>query len=164
MLRMIFRKATAGLLTVAMIIGMGLPMAEAAKGKRISAPVANRPAQRPAGDNVNIDKGNIDKDNIRIGNETNIDIDVDGGYGHPVRVPPAGYYDHDDYYHHGYSDEQIVGAFVAGLVIGAILNDEPDNSSTVVVQGTEYLYDGTNYYVAVYEGTEVVYKVVENPT
>lgn len=167
MSKSIIRKTTAGLLTAVMILGVGLPTVEAAKGTRVSTPTANRPAQRPAqrpsGGNVNVDKGNIDNSNVRIGNDTNIDIDVDGGYGHPVRIPPAGYYDYD-YYHHGYSDEQVAGAFIAGIVIGAILNDEPDNSSTVVIHETEYLYDGSNYYVAVYDGADVVYKVVEDPT
>ncbi|MBP1765678.1 MAG: hypothetical protein H6Q65_2736 [Firmicutes bacterium] len=163
MLRSTFCKAMAGIIMAAMILGIGLPSVEAAKGTRVSAPAANRPAQQPAGGNANIDRGNIDNSNVRIGNDTNINIDVDGRYGYPVRVPPAGYYDYD-HHHYGYSDEQVVGAFIAGLVIGAILTEEPANTTTVVVKETEYLYDGTNYYQPVYDGTTVVYKVVENPT
>jgi len=164
MLRLTFRKAMAGIMMAVMILGMGLTTVEAAK--RVNAPAANRPAQRPAqqpaGGNDNINRGNIENSNVRIGNETNIDIDVDGRYGRPVPVPPPYYHDYD--YHYGYSGEQVAGAFIAGLVIGAILSEEPASTTTVVVKETEYLYDGTNYYQPVYDGTTVVYKVVEDPT
>lgn len=168
MFRLNFRNATAGLVTAIMILGMGLPMVEAARATtRATPPAANRPAQRPADRPVDGRNTNINDSKVNIGNDVNVNVDRD--YGVPARVPPPGYYPppayHGGYYYDDhYSGEQIAGAFIAGLVIGAILADEPDNSTTVVVHETEYLYDGTNYYVAVYEGSDVVYKVVEDPT
>lgn len=166
--RLNFRNITTALVIAIMLLGVGSPMAAVARAARVTPPAATRPAQRPAERPAPVkpDRNtNINDSNVNIGNETN--VNVDRGYGVPARVPAPGYYPTPaypgGYYDDHYSGEQVAGAFIAGIVIGAILADEPDNSNTVVVHDTEYLYDGTNYYVAVYEGSDVVYKVVEDP-
>ena len=179
MIQMNFRKFMAGLTITIMILGAGFPVAEAAKREgrkaggenRVQSRSADRPAQRPADRpevkpaDRNTNVSNNDRNtNVNTGNvnvERNTNVNVDPGYG----VPVGGAY-HGGAYYHGenyYSGSTVAGAFIGGLVIGAIINSPPPESQTVVVNEVQYIYDGTNYYQAVYNGAEVVYKVVPKP-
>lgn len=180
MIQMNFRKFMAGLTIAVMILGAGFPVVEAAKragnkagggeggGNRVQSRSADRPAQRPA-DRQNVNTGdrntnvsNNDRNtNVNTGNiNRNTNINVDPGYGVPGGAYHGGAYYHGENY---YSGSTVAGAFIGGLIIGAIINSPPPESQTVVIHEVTYIYDGTNYYQEVYEGTEVVYKVVPNP-
>ena len=180
MSRMNFRRFMAGLTIAVMISGAGFPVVEAARGggggNRVQSRPADRPAQKPAdrqnintgnrntnvnnsgNRNTNVNTGNINTGNINVDRNTN--VHVDAGYGVPVGGPYHGgaYYGGAPYY-----GAPVAGAFIAGLVVGAVVNSYPPSSQTVVVQEVTYIYDGTNYYKEVYNGTEVVYKVVPAP-
>ena len=173
MSRMIFHKILAGLTIAVIILGAGVPVVDAAKrgGNRVQSRPADRPAQRPA-DRQNVNTGdrntnvsnndrntNVNTGNINVNRNTN--INVDPGYGVPGGAYHGGAYYHGENY---YSGSTVAGAFIGGLIIGAIINSPPPESQTVVIHEVTYIYDGTNYYQEVYEGTEVVYKVVPNPT
>jgi hypothetical protein len=56
------------------------------------------------------------------------------------------------------------GAAVAGLAVGATVAALSAAAQPVVVNGQTYYEDSGNYYQKCYEGTEVSYCVVEDPT
>jgi hypothetical protein len=166
------RSITAGLLTTAMVIGLALPMAEAARGggNRVQTRPADRPAQQPAnrqnvnaGNRQNVNTG--DRQNVNTGNintgDINVDrnVNVDAGYGAGGAYNGGAYYHGENYY----SGSAVAGAFIGGLIIGSLINSYPPSSQTVVIHEVTYYYDGTNYYQEVYDGIDVVYKVVTDP-
>ena len=70
--------------------------------------------------------------------------------------------DWDAYYGPDYGGGGIA-AFIAGLAIGTVLAALPAGAVAQVLGGQTYYYDGSNYYQACYQGTDVDYCVVPNP-
>ena len=72
-----------------------------------------------------------------------------GGYGH-------GY---------GYYGGHPVLAFTTGLVIGSVIaaSTMPSSCTTIVANGVSYRQCGSSYYMPVYQGDTLVYKVVASP-
>jgi hypothetical protein len=56
-----------------------------------------------------------------------------------------------------------LAAFIAGLVIGTVLQALPPGAVAQIIGGQTYYYDGSNYYQPCYQGTDLGYCVVPNP-
>jgi len=57
----------------------------------------------------------------------------------------------------------LAAAIIAALAIGTILEALPSGAVPQVLGGQTYYYDGSNYYQACYQGTDLDYCVVPNP-
>lgn len=80
----------------------------------------------------------------------------------------AGHYYGGAHYHghyHGYYHGHPILTFTAGLAIGSIVaaSTMPKSCVTTVVGGTSYRRCGNDYYLPVYQGDTVAYKVVAPP-
>jgi hypothetical protein len=108
-------------------------------------------------DNVNrgnVNRGNVNTDNVNIGND--IDIDIDGDYGW-----------------RGDIDYPVAAGIAAGVVIGAVAVTTaaavgsayyalpPSGCVTVVRNGVSYYQCGSVYYQQTWQGSDVVYVVVD---
>jgi len=104
-----------------------------------------RPSTRPVNRDVN---RNINR-NVNRNVNVNVNHRYYGGYGH-------GY---------GYYHGNPVLAFTTGLVIGSIIaaSTMPKSCTTVMVGGVSYRQCGSSYYMPVYQGDTLVYKVVASP-
>jgi len=86
----------------------------------------------------------------------------------PGNYPRGAYYggaapgNWDAYYGPDYGGGGIA-AFIAGLAIGTVLAALPPGAVAQVLGGQTYYYDGSNYYQACYQGTDVDYCVVPDP-
>ncbi len=147
--------------TVAIVISVyllgtilvGLPGAPLLELSLIDAAHAARPAvhrsahrtARPARGHTNVDvdvdgRGrvrDVDVDVDRHGRHRSVDIDVDRG--------------------------PRVGAVAAAIAVGTRVATLPRSCTTVVTYGTTYHHCGGVYYRPYYEGTKVVYVVVDAP-
>jgi hypothetical protein len=106
----------------------------------------------------NVNRGNINTGDINIGND--IDIDIDGDYG-------WGRWDGD-------IDHPVAAGIAAGAFIGAVAVTSaavvgsayyalpPSGCVTVIKNGVTYYQCGTVYYQQTWQGSDVVYIVV-NP-
>ena len=108
-------------------------------------------------DNVNrgnVNRGNVNTGNVNIGND--IDIDIDGDYGW-----------------RGDIDYPVAAGIAAGVVIGAVAVTTaaavgsayyalpPSGCVTVVRNGVSYYQCGSVYYQQTWQGSDVVYVVVD---
>jgi hypothetical protein len=103
----------------------------------------------------NVNRGNINTGDINIGNDINIDIDRDYGW-------------------HGDIDYPIAAGIAVGAAIGAVAVTTaavagsayyalpPSGCVTVIRNGFSYYQCGTVYYQQTWQGSDVVYVVV-NP-
>jgi hypothetical protein len=67
------------------------------------------------------------------------------------------------YYGPEYYGGGALGALIAALAVGTILEALPPAAAPQVYGGQTYYYDGTNYYEACYQGADLDYCVVPNP-
>ena len=104
-----------------------------------------RPSTRPVHKDINR------KVNRKVNKNVNVNVNhrYYGGYGH-------GY---------GYYGGRPILAFTTGLVIGSIIaaSTMPKSCTTVMVGGVNYRQCGSSYYMPVYQGDTLVYKVVDSP-
>lgn len=75
------------------------------------------------------------------------------------------YHGHHHHHHHGHYHGHPILTFTAGLAIGSIVaaSTMPRSCVTTVVGGTSYRRCGNDYYLPVYQGDTVAYKVVAPP-
>lgn len=75
------------------------------------------------------------------------------------------YYGHHHHHHHGHYHGHPILTFTAGLAIGSIVaaSTMPKSCVTTVIGGTSYRRCGNEYYLPVYQGDTVAYKVVAPP-
>ena len=135
--------------------GGGGRMAQGSVASANRGGAANRNVN--AGNRNNINNGNVNsgnRNNINIGND--VDIDIDGGYGHG--------YHWDDHYHHPVAAGIVIGTVAAttAAAVGSYYYTLPPSCTVVYRNGVSYHYCGSVYYSRTWYGNEVVYVVV-NP-
>jgi PPE-repeat protein len=103
----------------------------------------------------NVNRGNINTGDINIGNDINIDIDRDYGWHGDIDYPIAA----------GIAVGAAIGAVAvttAAVVGSAYYALPPSGCVTVIRNGFSYYQCGTVYYQQTWQGSDVVYVVV-NP-
>lgn len=100
----------------------------------------------------NVNRGNINTGNINIGNDVNIDIDYDHGW--------SGW---DGDHHHPIAAGVAIGAMAVttAAIVGSYYYALPPSCTTVIKNGVSYHHCGSVYYQQVWQGSDVVYVVVE---
>jgi hypothetical protein len=68
------------------------------------------------------------------------------------------------YYGPGYRPGTVAAGAAAGLAVGATVAALSAAAQPVVVNNQTYYVDGTTYYQKCYQGSEVSYCVVPNPS
>jgi PPE-repeat protein len=103
----------------------------------------------------NVNRGNINTGDINIGNDIDIDIDRDYGWHGDIDYPVAA----------GIAWGAAIGAVAvttAAVVGSAYYALPPTGCTTVIMNGITYQQCGTVYYQQTWQGSDVVYVVV-NP-
>ena len=102
--------------------------------------------------NVNRTNVNTSRTNVNVNRNVNVNVDVDhhggyyGGYGRPYPYHP------------------VARAVGTAMVVGAIVSTLPATGcTTVMIGGIGYRQCGTTWYQPQYQGTTVVYQVVNAP-
>lgn len=100
----------------------------------------------------NVNRGNINTGNINIGNDVNIDIDYDHGW--------SGW---DGDHHHPIAAGVAIGAMAVttAAIVGSYYYALPPSYTTVIKNGVSYHHCGSVHYQQVWQGSDVVYVVVE---
>jgi hypothetical protein len=143
------------LFTTMAIAQFGVPDAAHARSGGGQRSTANSGTRNTASNNTrnttNVNNVNSSRNNVNVNKNTNINVDVDahGGY-------------HGGYYGRPY--HPVAAMATTALVVGAMVSVLPSTGcTTVMVGGIGYRQCGATWYQPQYQGTTVVYQVVNAP-
>ena len=146
------------LFTTMAIAQFGVPDAAHARSGGGQRSTANSGTRNTASNNTrntaNVNKTNVNtsRNNVNVNKNTNINVDVDahGGY-------------HGGYYGGGYH-HPVAAMATTALVVGAMVSVLPSTGcTTVMIGGIGNRQCGATWYQPQYQGTTVVYQVVNAP-
>lgn len=161
-----------GLSTAFLLLTLPTPVDAGPRAAGHARNVVNRPAAQPirpsvsnrrttvnnrsvsnSGNRVNIDNS---RRNVNVNRQRDVDIDIDG----------HGRWGYDDDYHPIATAAAVTATVaVTSAVIGAIVRPSqmPSNCAQVQRNGYAYLQCGSTWYQPQYQGSDVVYVVVNAP-